>query len=181
MPIPTIETLRLILRPFYENDAQSLYNILQEEGVLRYFPNPTPPALEKAAKVISDQLEQWQRYGYAWWAVTLKSDHTFIGWCGLQFLPETNETEVGYLLGKPWWGKGYATEAAATSLQYAFTQLNMKQIIALVHPENKASIRVIEKLGMDFVDATQYFGMNILRYIIEKDRYLDDTSIGESR
>lgn len=83
----------------------------------------------------------------------MKSDSSFIGWCGLHFLPVTNETEVGYLLGESWWGKGYATETATASLQYAYKQLNMMQIIALVHSDNKASIRVIEKLGMDFINA----------------------------
>ncbi len=174
MQVPIIKTERLILRAFEESDAKPLYHILNQENVLRYYPNPTPPPPEKVSRFISHQLEQWEQYGYAWWAVTLPSSCDLLGWCGLQYLPETGETEVGYLLGKPWWGKGYATEAAYASLGFAFNELNMEQIIALVHPENQASIRVVEKIGMQFVDATRYFGMDILRYRITKIQFLND-------
>lgn len=168
MQIPSIKTKRLILRAFEENDAEPLYHILAQEDVLRYFPNPAPPSKEKTIGLVRKQLEQWEQYGYAWWAVTLPSNPDLLGWCGLQFLPETGETEVGYLLGKPWWGKGYATEAASASIGFAFNDLDMEQIIALVHPENQASIHVIEKIGMHFVDATQYFGMDVFRYRMTK-------------
>jgi ribosomal-protein-alanine N-acetyltransferase len=169
MQIPSIKTQRLILRAFEPSDAESLYQILAEEEVLRYFPNPAPPPPEKVNKIISNQLEQWEQYGYAWWAVTLPPDSQFLGWCGLQFLPETGETEVGYLLGKPWWGKGYATEAALASLYFAFNDIqHLDQIIALVHPENQASIHVIEKIGLHFVDTATYFGMVLQRYRITK-------------
>lgn len=168
MKIPSIKTQRLILRPFTELDTEPLYHILTHDNVLQYFPISSPPSKEWVGSFIDKQLAQWEKYGYAWWAVTLSTDPDLLGWCGLQFLPETGETEVGYLFGKPWWGKGYATEAAYASLGFAFTDLDMEQIIALVHPDNRGSIRVIEKIGMNFVDATQYFGMDVLRYRITK-------------
>jgi ribosomal-protein-alanine N-acetyltransferase len=175
MQIPSIKTERLVLRAFEPSDAEPLYQILSEEGVLRYFPNPAPPPREKMDKFISNQLEQWEQHGYAWWAVTLPSGSELLGWCGLQFLPETGETEVGYLLGKPWWGKGYATEAAYASLSFAFNDLStFDQIIALVHPDNQASIRVIEKIGMHFLDHAQYFGMAMQRYRVTKEQFTND-------
>lgn len=175
LQIPSIKTRRLFLREFDENDAEPLYHILSHENILRYFPNHAPPSQEKVISLIDKQLEQWEQYGYAWWAVTLPPNSDLLGWCGLQFLPETGETEVGYLLGKPWWGKGYATEAALASLAFAFNDLDMDQIIALVHPDNRASIRVIEKIGMHFVDATHYFGMDILRYRITNNQFKNIT------
>ncbi len=169
MQIPLIKTERLILRAFEPSDAEPLFQIMAGEDVLRYFPNTAPPPQEKVNKLINHQLAQWEQYGYAWWAVTLPPGSQLLGWCGLQFLPETGETEVGYLLGRPWWGKGYATEAAFASLKFAFNDIQkFDQIIALVHPDNQASIHVIEKIGMHFVDTATYFGMVMQRYRITK-------------
>jgi ribosomal-protein-alanine N-acetyltransferase len=90
------------------------------------------------------------------------------GWCGLGFLPETNEVEVAYLLGKPFWGRGYATEAARASVRYGFETIGVDEIVAIVHPENTASRRVIAKLGMSFTRHARYFGIDCERYALAK-------------
>ena len=118
--------------------------------------------------MIAHQLEHWQEHGYGWWAVELTTTGEFIGWCGLQFLPKTEETEVGYLLGKPCWGQGLATEGAQASLLYGFEDIGLKTVVAIVHPENIASQRVIEKLGMSFTGQARYFGMPCCHYTIER-------------
>jgi RimJ/RimL family protein N-acetyltransferase len=87
-----------------------------------------------------------------------------MGWCGLQFLPDSNETEVAYCLGRPFWGLGYATEAARESLEYGLKELNLKEIIGLTHIQNKASQNVLLKIGLHFVDRRTYFGMECLRF-----------------
>jgi ribosomal-protein-alanine N-acetyltransferase len=165
MTIPTLATERLILRGWTEADAALLHRIYCQEGVLRYFPQPEPPPRERIDKLIQSQLDRWEKDGYGLWAVDLKESGTLIGWCGLQFLQETDEIEVGYLLGRPYWGNGYATEAALASLHFAFETVGLRSVIAIVHPENIASQRVIEKLGMDFVDENHYFGMDCYRYV----------------
>ena len=81
-----------------------------------------------------------------------------MGWNGLQFLPETNETEVGYLLSRRFWGRGYTTEGARAALQFGFERFELEQIIGLVHPENIASQRVLEKAGLKFTNQAKYFG-----------------------
>lgn len=168
MRIPTITTARLILRAFTEEDVDPLHHILHEKDLLRYFPNPNPPARNRVQKFVADQLKHWDVHGYGWWAVQPRSEKVLIGWCGLQFLPETEEIEVGYLLGKAFWGQGLATEAAQASLQYGFENHKLERIVAIVHPENIASQRVIEKLGMSFVDQARYFGMDCYHYAIER-------------
>ena len=87
-----------------------------------------------------------------------------IGWAGLQYLPELEVTEVGFLLDRSWWGKGYATEAARAALQFGFEDFKLKQIIALVHPENLASQRVIEKLGMMYESTIALWGIDLMRF-----------------
>lgn len=174
MQIPTITTTRLILRPFVEADAVPLQRILNEDDVLRYFPNPDPPPLERMQRFVARQIAHWGEHGFGWWAVEpriSRSGQGLIGWNGLQFLPETGEIEVGYLLSKAYWGKGLATEGGLASLQFGFQTLGLESIIAIVHPDNKASQRVIEKLGMSLVDRNNYFGMDCFRYILGRDDY----------
>jgi RimJ/RimL family protein N-acetyltransferase len=173
MEIPTITTSRLILRAFTEEHAVPLHRVLGQEGVLRYFPNSSPPPLDRVQKIIADQLKHWEEYGYGWWAVALRSGSEFIGWGGLQFLPETKEIEVAYLLGRPFWGKGLATEAGRASLRYGFDDLGLETIVGIVHPENMASQRVLDKLGLLFVDRAHYFGIDVYRYSMERSSYYE--------
>jgi len=90
-----------------------------------------------------------------------------VGWNGLQYLPESEETEVGYLLARPLWGQGLATEGARVSLEFGFSELKCTTIIALAHPDNGASRRVMEKLGMTFDRLAVYFGMQMARYTFD--------------
>jgi ribosomal-protein-alanine N-acetyltransferase len=168
MKIPTITTYRLILRPFCEADVEPLHTILGEKDILRYFPNPNPPSIERVQKFIAHQLDHWAEHKYGWWAVEPITREGLIGWNGLQCLPETGEVEIGYLLCRSHWGKGLATEGARVGLKFGFEAFELDRIIALVHPENKASIRVVEKLGMPFVDRANYFGMDINRYAMDR-------------
>jgi ribosomal-protein-alanine N-acetyltransferase len=171
MSIPTITTARLLLRPLAESDADPLYRVMADRDVMRYFPRPDPPSREQIERLITAQLKHWAEHRFGWWAVQLRASGTLIGWSGLQFLPETDETEVAYLLGKDYWGRGLATEAARAGLRFGFETLELERIVAIVHPENAASRRVIEKLGMQFVDRARYFGMDCCRYVLERSAY----------
>jgi ribosomal-protein-alanine N-acetyltransferase len=168
--IPTIETARLILRPFSAQDAQPLHKILWVKDMLRYFPSTNPPDIEGVQRMIARHLAHWDEHGYGWWAVQPRDESELIGWSGLTYLPETDETEIAYLLARPYWGQGLATEASQVGMEYGFNQLGLDTIIGITHPENLASQRVLEKLGLHFVERTRYFGMDCFRYIMECDR-----------
>jgi ribosomal-protein-alanine N-acetyltransferase len=137
-----------------------------EKVVLSYFPNQDPPTLAKVEKLVSAQLQHWAEHGYGWWAVVPRGSVELIGWAGLQFLPETNETEVAYLLARPYWGRGLATEAARASLEFGFDRLDLTCIVGIVHPKNIASRRVLEKAGLSLAEQSHYFGMDCLRYVV---------------
>jgi RimJ/RimL family protein N-acetyltransferase len=171
MTIPTITTSRLALRPFTERDVEPLHTILGAEGILRYFPQTDPPSRERVERLIAGQLKHWQEWGYGWWAVEPRPGNELAGWAGLQYLPDTDEVEVGYLLGKSYWGRGLATEAAGASLGYGFARLEVQEIVGIVHPENVASQRVLEKIGMRFVERAEYFGMECKRYLMEREAF----------
>jgi ribosomal-protein-alanine N-acetyltransferase len=161
---PTLTTARLILRPFQATDAGALFDIVQEPDIFQYFPTKTAWTLEKCERSIKYQTEHWDKFGYGQWAVTLAESGQLMGWCGLEFLPDTNETEVGYLLSHAFWGKGYATEAASASVQFGKDAVGLQEIIGLTDPLNVASQKVLEKSGLTFTRKQVYFGMEMFRF-----------------
>jgi ribosomal-protein-alanine N-acetyltransferase len=180
MTIPTRKTERLTLRSFTRTDANPLHRIMGQPDMMRYFPNSTPPELDRVKRLVNFQLDHWEQYGYGWWAIERleeieeveeKDNGRFIGWAGLQFLPDTDEVEVAYMLDRDYWGRGLATEAANEALRYGFEQLRVDEIVGIVHSENAASIRVIEKLGMAFDVRKPYFGMDCFRYVLTAEKY----------
>jgi ribosomal-protein-alanine N-acetyltransferase len=162
---PSLATDRLTLRPLAQEDATALQLVLNDPDVWLYFPRTEVPTLVRTKTYIEGQIAHWDEYGFGHWAIDAK-DEGLIGWCGLQFLPDTNETEVAYCLGKRHWGKGFATEAARASLNFGITNLRIKEIVGLTHLENKASQHVLQKIGLKFVDRKFYFGMECLRFRI---------------
>jgi ribosomal-protein-alanine N-acetyltransferase len=171
MNIPIIKTERLTLRAFAKEDAEPLQEILSEDGVLQFFPNTNPPSLEGMEKFIAGQLRHWDERGFGWWAVTDAITQYLLGWSGLQYLPDTDEIEIGYLLKKSHWGKGLATEGAEQGVRMGFEQLELDFIVGIVHPENIGSHRVLEKLGLHRVEQTEYFGMSVYRYLVEASEF----------
>lgn len=164
MTATTIRTARLTLRPLEPGDAVVLHRIYQSDGVLQYFPTTVPPPLERLERFVASQQEHWEKHGYGNWALLPDQETEIVGWAGLQFLPELGETEVGFLLDRPFWGKGYATEAARASIRVGFEVCDVDHIIALAHPENTASRRVIEKCGMTYVDTIHIWGIGLMRH-----------------
>lgn len=165
--LPFLQISRLTLRPLQPEDAEVLHRIYRSEGVLRFFPNPIPPALEKVQRFILAQQAHWETHGYGNWGVLPDGSDEIIGWVGLQYLPELDETEVGFLLDRVFWGKGYATEAAQASIKFGFGWIKLDHIIALVHPDNLASLRVIEKCGMSYIDKLPLWGIELNRFRVD--------------
>ncbi len=165
MEIPILTTPRLILRPWSPSDADRLFTILQEAEMFKYFPQSKAPERPWVDKYIKGHLAHWQERGYGHWAVANRADGEVIGWNGLEYLPETGETEVAYLLSRQTWGRGFATEAAGAALAFGRGNCHLHPIIGLVHPDNIGSLRVLEKIGLVFSNRANYWGMEFLRYI----------------
>jgi RimJ/RimL family protein N-acetyltransferase len=173
MDIPALNTPRLTLRPFTEADAEPLHRILNEDGLLRYFPRPDLPDMARVQRLIDGQLRHWEEHGLGWWAVELRATGELLGWNGLQYLPETAEVEVGYLLSTQHWGQGLATEGAQAALRFGVDTLGLGSIVGIAHLENVASQRVLEKSGLMFVNEADYFGMHVRRYVAVAYRHGD--------
>jgi ribosomal-protein-alanine N-acetyltransferase len=176
-PIPHIETARLLLRPFARTDLEDYaHHIFADAEVMRYLPKRALTPRERAERTMTFFNEQWVQRGYSAWAVADKITGRLMGHCGLSYLAEIDEVEVLYALAKPYWGQGFATEAARTSVQFGFEQVNLARLIALAVPENVASRRVMEHLGFVYEKDTHHFGLDLVQYALQRERYQVDGS-----
>lgn len=169
MEIPSIETERLLLRPFVEADATAIFEISQDPQVMRFIGDRTIPSMEDCWRAVAAWLGHWRLRGYGPLAVTEREGGVFIGRVSLWFPYGWPAPELGYLFGRRWWGRGYATEAAGAALDWAFEHVTDPQDwISLIDPENTASIRVATKLGETPRGATELRGHRVLIYGIDR-------------
>ena len=148
MPCHRLESERLILRPPEWSDVPAMLPLIGEWEVARNLGTVPHPYAESDAREFFDRRAERERAGVAdfTFAVTQKSDGAYLGGCGVH--PRDNgETELGYWLGKPHWGRGYATEAARAVARFAFAELALEWLIAGWFFDNPASGRVLDKLG----------------------------------
>jgi RimJ/RimL family protein N-acetyltransferase len=147
-----IETKRLLLRLFTPADAQLIFDLNKDPEVTTYTGDPIPNLVHAQEVLENIILPQYALYNHGRWAVHEKIGLAFIGWCGLKTRPERgNEIDLGYRFIKKSWGKGYATEAAFASLKHGFEKLYLPRIIGRSMPQNIASIKVLEKIGMKYI------------------------------
>ena len=145
-----IETERLILRELVPSDAEDMLRLHSNHQVQKYTGEDLITTLEGVYSKINEKINDYENYGFGRWATILKNGKKFAGWAGLAYLPEFNEIDLGYRFLPEYWGAGIATEASHAILIYGFDKLKLKRIIAIAMKENKASIRVMEKVGMQF-------------------------------
>ncbi len=147
-----IETERLYLREFTVDDAASVFALNSNPLVLQYLHELPCTGTDAALTMLTERIiPQYQQYGYGRWAVIGRKDDAFMGWCGLKYRPERDETDLGYRFLPDCWGKGYAFEAATASLKWGFENHGLTRITARAHIKNLASLRVIEKCGMQYL------------------------------
>ena len=144
------ESPRLLLRQFTEEDAPLIFQLNSDPEVIKYVHEPLLTSEDQARKIIVDVIMPQYKNNLGRWAIHLKENNQFLGWCGLKYRPELDETDLGYRLKKSTWGKGYATEAAKHTLDHGLNKLNLPVITAHAHVENIGSIKVLEKIGMHF-------------------------------
>lgn len=145
------ETPRLILRQFTEVDAPLILALNSDPDIVKYVHEPILKTQEQAKNILKEIILPQYKNNLGRWAIHTKGHMEFIGWCGLKYRPERDEIDLGYRLVQKAWGKGFATEAAQHSLEHGFKNLLLKLITGRSHIENQGSIKVLEKIGMDFI------------------------------
>lgn len=143
-----LETERLYLKHFTIDDAEMLYDMHQDPAITKYTGDPIPwDSVELVRSILNDTIMPQYENKIGRWAVHLKKDDTFIGWCGLKQVG--NEIDLGYRFIQQHWGKGYAGESAKAVLDYG-VQMQLPNIIGRASVANVASVRVLEKIGLTF-------------------------------
>ena len=144
---PTLTLNRLVLRPVEPEDAAAIDALLADREIAANTRDiPFPYSLEAAREWIEPQRQSWQHGKAAVFAICLDGD--FIGVIGLEIESSDERAELGYWVGKAWWGQGYCTEATIAVIEFAFQSLQLNRIYAYHWERNRASGRVMEKSGM---------------------------------
>lgn len=168
-----ITTKRLLLREFQKEDAAGFFAMNNDAIVLQYT-GDVPFADVTAAEAFISGYQQYETYGYGRWTVLDRTTGEYLGFCGLKYHPETGDIDLGFRFIREYWGKGYATEAAAACLDYAFTTLNLPCVIGRAQAENVASIRVLAKIGMNFVATFDFEGTPGVLYQVHSAQWIED-------
>ncbi len=171
--VPVIETERLRLRGFTEADKPAYAAMRADPDVVRYLVGGEaliPFAEEIADSRIAAFRKAWSA-GFGVWAVEERETGRFLGQTGLAKLERASDVEVLYAFARPAWGKGYAREAARAALAFAFGPAGLDRVVAFVVPQNAASTRVLEAVGLSALGETRYNDFPVLGYAITAEEW----------
>jgi ribosomal-protein-alanine N-acetyltransferase len=150
-PQPNLTTPRLLLRPLATSDAPEIQRLAGDWAIARMTLSiPHPYGDGVAEQWIASQAEAFALGQQAAFAISLREGGTLVGSVGLMICPEHARAELGFWIGRPFWGRGYCTEAAGAVIRFGFEQLGLNRIFAHHFAHNPASGRVMQKLGMKY-------------------------------
>ncbi|MCA1928568.1 GNAT family N-acetyltransferase, partial [Rheinheimera sp.] len=150
-----LETPRLVLRAFTLDDVDAMYQLMTVPDVIRYVGNKPAQSKQDTLDYLQQHpLRDYQVYGYGRFACVWKATGQVIGFSGIKYLEEIQETELGYRFLPEYWGKGLATEAGHAVIQFA-QGLGLSRLVAVIHPDNQGSKQVAVKLGFSLEGKTE--------------------------
>jgi RimJ/RimL family protein N-acetyltransferase len=165
-----LETERLRLRMFTQEDFVPYHIMCTDPEVVRYLGDGQPLSRMDAWRHLAIFLGSWQLRGYGMWAVEEKGTGQFLGRVGYIHPEGWPGIELGWVLARRFWGRGFAIEAARAALNHGFQIFKLAHVISLIHPENRRSISVAERLGETKEGSTEIFGRHALIYGIHNTR-----------
>lgn len=176
-----LETERLILRELLESDLEGMFELDSDPMVHKYLGNKPISTKQEAAEAINFIQLQYKERGIGRFAAVEKSTGNFIGWSGLKLNKGPKEElngiqdfiDIGYRFIPKYWGKGYATESSIASLHYGFNTLNYSLICGAAELENKASNKILQKIGLNFKNDFYYQEIRCKWYELSKNDYLE--------
>jgi RimJ/RimL family protein N-acetyltransferase len=160
-----IETARLLLEPFSLQHLDGLHSMDSDPQVMRYI-GPVK-TIEETRTSINGCAQRWDQLGYGWWAVIEKENGDLIGSACVQNVAHAPDAplELAWRFTPSAQGKGYATEAGKAAMRFAFEHVNADLVIAVAHPENAASIKVMQRIGMTYRGTETHYGMQLPTYV----------------
>jgi ribosomal-protein-alanine N-acetyltransferase len=160
----TLETARTQLRPFGISDAAEAFRWFSDSEVMRFIPHGPDHSVDQTSSRIARYIDHQNTHKFSKWIIIEQRSQKPIGDSGFYFLPDGKRIELGYRLSRDYWGQGFATEVAMRWLDVASEFLDAKTLFAFAHPENVASIRVMTKLGFEYVQNETFYGLNAPLY-----------------
>ena len=146
-----IETPRLALRRFTLEDAEFILRLLNEPSFLQFIGDKGVRTLDDARDYLrKGPIASYEQFGFGLYLTTLKRDGTAVGMCGLLKRESLPDVDIGFAFLPEFWSQGYGLEAAAAVLSHGRKAFSLDRIVAVARPENHASIRLLEKLGMKY-------------------------------
>ncbi|HEX4697121.1 MAG TPA: GNAT family N-acetyltransferase [Candidatus Udaeobacter sp.] len=169
--MPTLETRRLILRPFREDDLDRLANLMANRDFMRF---SLGICTRQQTQGVLEKFLGWNNAGVpSPFAVVLRENNDVRGYCGFLHHPEVpGEVEIGYRLDPAYWNRGLITEAARAVRDHAFADLELPRVISLIHPDNVPSRRVAEKNAMQVEKEITFRGFPTLVYAAAREQWL---------
>lgn len=164
--IPILETERLRLRPFREDDVDDFVALHADPEVMRHLGGPWAP--DRSWRVLAFFMGYWLLRRPGQWAVEHRETGSFLGIAGFYEQEGGLGCELTGRLARRWWGRGYAAEAGQAVLRHGFTAWNLDNVVALAHPENRASIHAAERLGGRLLGRVEHKGREVLRFGFER-------------
>ena len=163
-----IRTERLTIRAFTLDDVPGIHAALYADPSAMHFIGG-PHSLERTRQGIAGYVDHQRAAGYSFWAVVLEETGELIGEAGLYPMNGSGpDIELGYALGTPWWGRGYATEAARAILHAAFENLGVERVVAVAKRENTDSLHVLDKLGFRMEGERDAWGARQLFFVRDR-------------
>ena len=163
--ITKIKTERTFMRELSIDDATDFFALNQDPSVLQYT-GDVPFTSVQAAAAFLKTYDQYTKYGVGRFAVVDRYSNEFMGWCGLKYSIERAEYDIGFRFHKKHWNKGLATETAKACINDGFVRLGIQRIVGRAMAENTASIKVLQKLGMEFKSTFSFGGYDGVIYEI---------------
>jgi ribosomal-protein-alanine N-acetyltransferase len=171
-----IITKQFIMRKLTKADIEEFYEIVKKNEVGKWLGLGKGMSFEEAEQYVNKIIKHWTQHSFGVWGVINKSTEEIMGHCGLRYIDDTEDIEIIYLLDPKFWGKGYATEAGNTAIQYAFNSLKVNKLTARVRTNNSKSKKVIDKLGFKFICDRDYDGRLLSYYELFNPHRLPITS-----
>ncbi len=172
---PVIETERLLLRIRAE-DLDTIYCLFSDADVQKYFSVENKRTHEQLRTTLKNFVSRWKGRGFGLRCVTEKKTGEIVGYCGFQYFDNMPQVEIVFAFLKKFWLKGFATEAAKACLRFWFEEMNWDQVFAATSPKNLASLRVLEKIGMSYVEKSDHYQMELVTHLISRNKYQPDKS-----
>lgn len=166
-----IKTERLKLRPCTMDDVDAIHQIWTDAGVRKYLWDDNVISREETSSVIEKSFEYFRTKDFGLWAVVPLDEDRIIGFCGFWFFHEPPQLELLYGIITDHWGKGFATEAARAMLRLGFEEFGFQEVVASTDAPNTASVRVMEKLGMNFLKRQDSEGLDTIFYSIRREDF----------